>query len=245
VSDLGVSDAERVERAAKDLEALSAFLSHDLRAPLRAMEGFSRLAIETQGEKLDSEGRRMLGLVHDSARRLQETLARLLDFCLSDRAALEESDVDMSAMFNDVFAEITSDGVTPIPSFRVGDLPRAHGDAVLIRQVVRNLASNAVKYCRKNPKAEVVVEGDRRGMFVEYRVRDNGAGFDGAEAGRLFRLFQRLHRREDFEGSGVGLSLVRRIIERHGGVVHARGEKGRGAEFSFTLPVADVDVVFQ
>jgi signal transduction histidine kinase len=155
---------------------------------------------------------------------------------------LDGVDIDMDALVRDVFREVT-EGLPTIPAFSRAILPRAHGDPVLVHQVVWNLLSNAVKYCRGKGEAVVSVVGERRGIFVEYRVRDNGAGFDGSKAGKLFGLFQRLHKREEYEGSGVGLSLVRRIVERHGGAVRARGETGRGAEFVFTLPAADADIV--
>ena len=220
------------------LEAFSYSVSHDLRAPLRAIVGFSSIVESDHGDQLDAEGHRLLGIVRASALRMSQLIDDLLAFSRAGRAKLQRTRVAMK-----VLAQATFDEVAAAPAartkidFKLGELPEAEGDASLLRQVWLNLLSNAVKYSARVEKPVIEVDGAAEGDFVVYRVRDNGAGFDMAYADKLFGVFQRLHGVTEFEGTGIGLALVQQIVARHGGRVWGEGAVGKGATFSFSLPV--------
>lgn len=229
----------QLEAANKELEAFSYSVSHDLRAPLRAIEGFSGMVIEDYSGRLDTEGQRLLGVIRANARRMSQLIDDLLVFSRTGRSELKCSRLDMREMARSVFEEIAADpGARARIDFNVGELPGSTGDAALVRQVWVNLLSNAVKFSSLQKRAVIEVGGANEGSQVVYNVRDNGVGFDMQYAGKLFGVFQRLHPATEFEGTGIGLALVQRIVARHGGRVWAEAKVGQGATFSFTLPGA-------
>ncbi len=229
----------QLEESNRELEAFSYSVSHDLRAPLRAIEGFSGMVVERCGERLDAETQRLLGIVRTNARRMSSLIDDLLAFSRSSRTEMRFGRLPMGTMAQTAFEEVAADpGQRARIDLRIGDLPDAEGDAALLRQVWLNLLSNAVKFSAGRERPAIAVEGTVEGGEVVYRVRDNGAGFDMAYAGKLFGVFQRLHGVNEFEGTGVGLALVKRIVSRHRGRVWAEGAVDEGATFSFTLPAS-------
>ncbi|MDD5564830.1 MAG: PAS domain S-box protein, partial [Thermoanaerobaculaceae bacterium] len=225
-----------LEAANAELEAFSYSVSHDLRAPLRSIDGFSRIVEEEYGGSLDSEGLRLLRVVRDSAHRMAQLIDDLLAFSRSARHPLQPSRIDMGALVRSTLPELVPEAARASREFTVGALPEAVGDAAMIRQVWVNLLGNAVKFTRPAARPAITVSGRVDGREVIYSVSDNGVGFDMAYAGKLFGVFQRLHPAREFEGTGVGLALVQRIVHRHGGRVWAEGAVGKGATFSFALP---------
>lgn len=233
---------ERVERRtaelvakSKELESFAYSISHDLRAPLRAIDGFSRLLVEDHAERLDPEGRRLLQVVRENARRMGQLIDDLLTFSRAGRHELRKVRVDVGEVVRAVLEEVLPDQERGQSEVRIGDLPPVAADPALLRQVFVNLLANAVKFSATRPRRMVEVSGRREPGRVLYEVTDNGVGFDMRYAGKLFGVFQRLHGRE-FEGTGVGLALVERIVSRHGGAVSARGEVGVGASFTLSFP---------
>jgi light-regulated signal transduction histidine kinase (bacteriophytochrome) len=233
---------ERIRALNRELESFSYSVSHDLRAPLRHIDGYARILREDLAGKLDPESRRCLDTIVDSARRMGMLIDDLLAFSRLGRKPLATRAVDMPELVKGVLAELQAQrGGAPLP-VQVGALPEAAGDPALLRQVWSNLLGNALKYSDpRGEEAEVLVTGERRGDLLHYSVTDNGVGFDMRYADKLFGVFQRLHSQEEFEGTGVGLAIVQRIVSRHGGAVSAQGEPGRGATFSFELPAVRED----
>jgi PAS domain S-box-containing protein len=225
-----------LEHANRELEAFCYSVSHDLRAPLRGINGFARILEEDHRKNLDPEGLRLLGLVQDNARRMGQLIDDLLAFSRVGRCELRRSRLDMRALAEAVFHELA-----PAPPRQVrlaiGELPEALADGALIRQVLGNLLSNALKFTGPRERPELEISGRLEGGEGVYVVRDNGVGFDMRYAGKLFGVFQRLHSSREFEGTGVGLALVQRIVTRHGGRVWAEGRVGEGATFGFSLPL--------
>ncbi len=226
----------QLERAKRELEAFSYSVSHDLRAPLRAIDGFSKILREDQAARLDDEGRRLLDSIVQGARTMGRLIDDLLEFSRMGRAALRPWRVDMTALAQSVFQEVAAGEPGRRIESRIGPLPEAWGDPSLLRQVLVNLLGNAVKYTRPREVATVEVGGREEGGETVYVVRDNGVGFPPEYAPKLFGVFQRLHSAKEFEGTGVGLAIVHRIVTRHGGRVWAEGSPGAGATFSFALP---------
>lgn len=223
--------------ASRELEAYSHSISHELRAPLRAIDGHVAMIGQEYEVLLDGEGRRHLGQVRWNAQRMGRLIDDLLAFSRAGRADLTFGPVDMTGAAKATFARVVTDPASLSRiSFSVGLLPEAVGDADLLHRVWENLLSNAVKFSAGRENPEIRVEGGVEGGEAVYRVRDNGTGFDMQYVDKLFGVFQRLHGIREFEGTGVGLALVRRIVMRHGGQVWAEGELDRGATFSFTLP---------
>jgi signal transduction histidine kinase len=224
-----------LEAANKELEGFSYSVSHDLRAPLRAVGGFAELLRDDHAEQLDAEGRRKLDVIRGEAARMGALIDDLLAFSRLGRKALQPSELDMAELVENVFARLRPDAKANL-EFRLGRLPHACGDRALLEQVWVNLLSNAVKFSSKKeaPIIEVgAITEEREHVFF---VRDNGAGFDPRYASKLFGVFQRLHDGAEFPGTGVGLALVQRIVVRHGGRVWADSKPGEGATFHFTLP---------
>ncbi|WP_147652887.1 sensor histidine kinase [Vulcaniibacterium gelatinicum] len=227
------ASTEQLRQANRELEAFSYTISHDLRAPLRHIHGYARMLQEDAADRLDGDCRRWLDEIGEAARRMGALIDDLLAFSRLGRKPLERTRVDMAALAAQVAAELDDGG-----RVRIAPLPEAHADPALLRQVWVNLLSNALKYSApRGAEARVEVEGERMDGRVRYRVRDNGVGFDMKYADKLFGVFQRLHTADEFEGTGVGLAIVQRIVARHGGTVSARAEPGRGAEFTFELPL--------
>ncbi|MFT4546934.1 MAG: PAS domain S-box-containing protein [Verrucomicrobiales bacterium] len=222
--------------ANKELEAFSYSVSHDLRAPLRAVDGFSRIVVKDYSEKLGEEGERMLGFVRSGAQQMGRLIDDLLAFSRLGRHALNLAPIDMHEMAQSIFDEQASLEPERKLAFDLHALPEAHGTPPMIRQVWVNLISNAIKFTKERELGEIEVGVQEGGEAAPtYFVKDNGAGFDMRYSDKLFGVFQRLHSMEEFEGTGVGLALVQRIVQRHGGRVWAEAEVDRGATFFFTL----------
>ena len=222
-------------QAVEDLEGFSYSVSHDLRAPLRAIDGFSRIVLEEYGDGLDAEAMRLLGVVRKATTDMSQLIDDLLEFSRVGRHQLQRATVDMTELAVSVVHELLPGDGEPRVDVRVGALPPAQGDRALLRQVLRNLVSNALKFSGTAERPLVEIEGALERDRQRYLVRDNGVGFDKTYEDKLFQVFQRLHPNE-FEGTGVGLAIVHRIVRRHGGDVWAEGAVGEGATFWFTLP---------
>jgi PAS domain S-box-containing protein len=227
---------EETLAANKELEAFSYSVSHDLRAPLRAIDGFSRLALEEYGGVLGAEGNRLLNVVRSSTQKMGQLIDDLLQFSRLGRQELEMTQVEMTDLARDAVEEHRRDDPSRAVEVRIDPLPRIRGDRALLRQVWANLVSNAYKYSRLNSAARIEIGADRVNGEEVYRVRDNGVGFDMQYADKLFGVFQRLHSKKEFEGTGVGLAIVQRVIQRHHGRVWADSRLGEGATFYFAIP---------
>jgi signal transduction histidine kinase len=225
-----------LEAANKELEAFSYSVSHDLRAPLRAIDGFSQMLGEDYPEQLDETGRHYLAGIRANAQRMGRLISDILAFSRMSRQPLTRATVDMAGLANEVFEEVRTANPGRDIEFRLGELPPAQADRALMRQVFVNLLANAVKFTAGTPAAVIEVSGSPEGAEDVYRVKDNGAGFDMQYVDRLFGVFQRLHRADEFEGTGIGLAIVKRIVVRHGGRVWAEGAVAAGASFYFSLP---------
>lgn len=224
-----------LEAALREMEAFSYSVAHDLRAPIRAIHGFSSLLDEGYGGVMDEEGRRLLATVARSAQRMGLLIDDLLEFSRIGRAEMRTSSLDLTALASLVLDEVVPAFERARYTVRVADLPPARADSRLVEIVLRNLISNAVKFSARRERAVVEVGSRETDGVVAYYVKDNGVGFDQKYATKVFGVFQRLHGVDDFGGTGIGLALVQRIVERHGGRVWAEGEKDRGATFWFTL----------
>ncbi|WLS05574.1 ATP-binding protein [Shinella oryzae] len=228
--------AADLQKSNKELEAFSYSISHDLRAPFRHIVGFSQLLTERE-RNLDERSRHYLKMISDSALAAGELVDDLLTFSHLGRATLATGKVDMNKLVEEVRLGLAEDIKDRAIEWRVGDLPMTRGDGALLRQVWHNMIENAVKYTRPREPARIDISGEPVDGGLLYRVQDNGVGFDMAYKAKLFGVFQRLQRSEDFEGTGIGLALVKRIVERHGGSVDATGTVDGGACFTFFLPV--------
>jgi signal transduction histidine kinase len=226
---------EALQAANKELESFSYSVSHDLRSPLRAVDGYAQMLQEDYGPRLDEEGRRLLAVVRDSSLRMGRLIDDLLDFSRLGRQEPAKRPVDMTGLAREVIDELPDSRAAAI---ELPALPPAHADRALLKQVWANLVSNALKYSGKRPQARIEIGGRENGAENVYWVRDNGVGFDMKYAGKLFGVFQRLHRQDEFDGTGVGLAIVQRVVARHGGRVWAEGKPGDGACFHFSLPRA-------
>jgi PAS domain S-box-containing protein len=230
-----VERTAQLEAANKELEAFSYSVSHDLRAPLRTMDGFSQAVMEDYGQQLPEEGRRYLQTIREGAQRMGALIDDLLEFARLSQQTLKKQTVDMDMLVRTVLEELESSQQERQIEIRRGELPPCLGDPALLKQVWLNLISNALKYTRERKPAIVEIGCTRVNDVSTYFVRDNGTGFDMQYAHKLFGVFQRLHRAEDYEGTGVGLAIVQRIVHRHGGRVWAEAAVDRGAAFNFTL----------
>jgi light-regulated signal transduction histidine kinase (bacteriophytochrome) len=231
--------SEELQRSNKELEAFSYSVSHDLRAPFRHIVGYSELLKKQEGANLSERGRRYLETIIDSAFTAGTLVDNLLHFSQMGRAALKPMRIDMGGLVGEVRQRLALEIKDRAIDWRIHDLLPVHADPMMTRLVVENLLSNAVKYTRTREVAVIEIGAERDNGEVVFSVRDNGVGFDMAYVGKLFGVFQRLHRMEEFEGTGIGLANVRRIVERHGGRVWANGTLNQGASFFFTLPAAD------
>ncbi|MGE3189628.1 MAG: ATP-binding protein, partial [Vicinamibacterales bacterium] len=224
----------------RELEAFSYSVSHDLRAPLRAIAGFAQILDEDARGSLDAEAQQSLDVILRNARQMGLLIDDLLAFSRLGRQQVKQEPVDMQALASGVAEDVCRQELPRALTIRVGALPYTVGDHALLRQVFVNLLQNAAKFTRRQAAPVVEVGGRRDDDENVYTVRDNGVGFDMQYAGKLFGVFQRLHRVEDFEGTGVGLAIVQRVVVRHGGRVWAEGAVDAGATFHFALPRKDV-----
>lgn len=227
--------AAELEAANAELDAFTRSASHDLRSPLNAVVGFSGLLMNTLGPELPAQQLTWLVNIEQSAKHMSQLIDDLMRLSRLGRQALSLQAVDLNALVQGVVDELLQHPSQRDLKVHLGDLPVTMADASLLRQVFFNLLSNAFKFTRGVEHAVVDIDCDRRGEECVFFVRDNGSGFDMARADRLFDAFHRLHRAEDFEGSGVGLSIVQRVVHRHGGRVWAEASPGQGASFFFTL----------
>lgn len=235
----------QLEEANRELESFSYSVSHDLRSPLRHISGFSELLRRSAGASggLDPQGRHYLETIGDAAKKASTLVDELLAFSRMGRTELRNGQVDMAALVEEVRREMEREAEGRSIHWRVGELPRVRGDGPMLRQVLRNLLSNAVKYTRPREPAEIEIACEPASAGTSngsaewvFRVRDNGVGFDMDYGHRLFGVFKRLHDESEFEGTGIGLANVRRIVQRHGGKTWAEGAVGEGATFYFSLP---------
>lgn len=227
-----------LQRSNKELEAFSYSVSHDLRAPFRHIVGFAQLLRERENA-LDEKSRHYLQTISDAAVSAGRLVDDLLNFSQLGRAAIARKPVDMNKLVAEVLKSLQMDLADRSIQWSIQPLPTAWGDATLLRQVWYNLIENAVKYTGPRNPAIITITGETEAGSVRYRVCDNGVGFDMAYVGKLFGVFQRLQRAEDFDGTGIGLAFVRRIIEKHNGSITAQGEVDNGACFTFVLPIQD------
>jgi light-regulated signal transduction histidine kinase (bacteriophytochrome) len=234
--------AERTSELTKtiaELEAFSYSISHDLRAPLRAINGFAAILREEHAEKLDADGDELLMKIETNAAKMAQLIDGLLDFSRLARAESVSTEVDMQALARSVATELAGEQGAG-RTVAIGEVPRVVGDEAMLRQVWVNLIANALKFSALRAKPRVDIEGEPHGSEVVFHVRDNGVGFDMAYAEKLFGVFNRLHRADEFPGVGVGLALTRRIVLRHGGRIWAESRPGEGAAFHFALPAPPV-----
>jgi PAS domain S-box-containing protein len=222
--------------ANQELDSFSYTVSHDLRAPLRVIDGFSTMLMEDCGATLNERGLRLLQMIRSETRRSGEMIDRLLAFSRLGRATLSRSTVDMAAVAHEAWREACAAVPERAADLSLAELPAALGDARLLRQVFVNLFSNALKFTRHCAAPRIELTGRASAGEVIYEVRDYGVGFDPAYAEKLFTVFHRLHSEEEFEGHGVGLAVVQRIVQQHGGRVWAEGRLQGGATFHFSLP---------
>ena len=232
--------AALLEATNRELEAFSYSVSHDLRAPLRHIDGFSNLLEKRAAASLDDESRRFLAIISRAAQQMGKLIDDLLAFSRIGRSPLRHETVAHDRLIAEVIADAGYDTAGRAVAWEIGPLPTGHGDPALLRQVWRNLLDNAVKYSGKTAQAQVKVAAVHDPATEEYvfSVRDNGVGFDMAYADKLFGVFQRLHGPAEFEGTGIGLANVRRIIGRHGGRTWAEARVNEGATFYFSLPAS-------
>ena len=228
-----------LEVANQELEAFAYSVSHDLRAPLRAIDGFSRKVVMSYGESLDDEGRRQLQVVRDNARKMGTLIDDLLAFSRMGRREMALQRLFMDSMVKSVADELRLAEPQRSIELVFSPLPSAWGDAAMLRQVWVNLLANAVKFSSQRQVAHIEVGGRNEGGEALYWVKDDGAGFDMQYADKLFGVFQRLHRQDEFEGTGVGLAIAQRILHRHNGRIWGEGAPDAGATFWFTLAVSD------
>jgi PAS domain S-box-containing protein len=221
----------------KELEAFTYSVSHDLRAPLRSIDGYSRILFEDYNPKLDQEGKRLINVIVNNANRMGKLIDDLLDFSRLGRKDIQRTSIDMEALARTIAEEGIAMEKDRNIMLKVHRLHRCNGDIDMIRQVWINLISNAIKYSGRNPAAYIEIGSDIQNDMVHYYVKDNGVGFDMQYGGKLFGVFQRLHRIQDFSGTGVGLAIVKRIVNRHDGNVWADGQIDIGATFHFTIPI--------
>jgi len=222
--------------AIKDLESFSYSVSHDLRTPLRAVYGFTKMLTEDYGPILDEEGHRLMNNIMKNAKKMGQLIDDLLAFSRIGRKEFMMTEISMDEIVKEVWNELTDEqNNSPKPEFIIKDLPLVKGDKVTIKQVWINLISNAIKYSKHKDKPVIEIGAEIKDNETIYYIKDNGAGFDMRYANNLFGVFQRLHSESEFEGTGVGLAIVQKIINKHGGKVWAVAKVDEGATFFFTL----------
>jgi len=229
---------EQLRGVQRDLEAFAHSMAHDLRAPLRGIAAYIRGFMEDYGESLDSPGRETLGRISAEAQRAERLISDLAAYCRVGQQRFDVAAIDMADLARSAFQDLTEAKRIQGPILNLAPLPAASGDRAMVRAVWSHLLGNALKFTRGCAAPEISITATSEGEWNIYCISDNGAGFEPRYAGRLFAVFQRLHRHEDFEGSGVGLAVVARLIQRHGGRAWADGQVGRGAKIFFSLPVA-------
>ncbi|MGM0566365.1 MAG: transporter substrate-binding domain-containing protein [Bacteroidota bacterium] len=230
-------ERRKLKLSNQELEAFTYSVSHDLRAPLRAINGYSKFLVEDYADSLGEEGKRFIDTIRANASKMDKLITDLLNLSRISRADMKLYDVDMQSTVKEVFRETATNEEQQQFELLVDDIPAAQCDPSLIRIVWQNLISNALKYSAHSETKKLEISGAFNDQKITYCVRDYGAGFDNQYVDKIFGVFQRLHKENEYAGTGIGLATVQRIIHRHGGEVWAKGEKGKGAEFCFSLPV--------
>jgi signal transduction histidine kinase len=228
--------AAQLELTNKELESFSYSVSHDLRSPLRAIDGYSRIFEEDFADRLDEEGLRLLSVIRASSKKMGQLIDDLLSFSRMGRKPVDAAMVDMEALVKDVWFEVSSGDEHPNLHLKKGSLPGAWGDRALLRQVLLNLLSNAIKYSSNRPEQLIEISAEDKHHEIVYSIRDNGVGFDMRFYNKLFGVFQRLHTEKEFPGTGVGLAIAQRVIVRHGGRIWAESKLDEYTIFNFSLP---------
>lgn len=239
--------AHELRTANNDLEGFSYSVSHDLRAPLRAIDGFSQLLVDDKSKNISTETRHHLQRIRANVAHMASLIDDLLEFARCGRQSLDFGRLEMEALAQYAAEQASNTRLNEavMPTIEIGELPPARGDEGLIRQVWVNLLDNAVKYTSKVESPRIVVSGREEGERLIYEITDNGVGFDSAFSANLFGVFRRLHGAREYPGSGVGLAIVQRIVTRHGGEVWAKAEPNKGATFSFSLPKPHPNVMLR
>lgn len=219
-----------------ELEAFSYSVSHDLRAPLRSIDGYTRILWEDYWDRVDDEGKRVIQVIVNNAKRMSQLIDDLLDFSRVGKKEISWVPIDMTSLVENIATELIANEPDRKISLKVHPLEPSAGDVDMIRQVWVNLISNAIKYTGKTEQPQIEISSAHREQEICYKIQDNGVGFDMQYVNKLFGVFQRLHKMQEFSGTGVGLAIVKRIISRHGGTVWAEGWLNKGAIFYFTIP---------
>jgi len=228
----------QLEAAIKELEAFSYSVSHDLRAPLRAIDGFSHILLEDYANKLDEEGKRLFRVVRANISRMGQLIDDMLNFSRAGRLEINFTEIDMKKMAQAVFVELQHSIKGRQLQLEIEAIPPAKGDSAMLRQVFVNLLTNAIKFSRCRETPQIKVGAFIKGNETVYYVKDNGVGFDMRYVDKLFGVFQRLHGMDEFEGTGIGLAIVKRIVSRHGGRVWAESKLDEGATIYFSIPIS-------
>lgn len=231
-----IRTTSQLQAANKELESFSYTVSHDLRTPLRALDGFANILLEDYAPNLDNEGKRLLGVIITNANKMGYLIDDLLAFSRLGRMELKEIKIDMERMVRSVYDELTSDKEKEMIDFRLHSIPGLVGDSAMMQQVWVNLIGNAIKFTSLKPTRIIEVGSFSEDNSNGYYIKDNGAGFNMAYSSKLFAVFQRLHSNNEFQGTGIGLSIVNRVVQRHNGRVWAEGKVDEGAAFYFTIP---------
>jgi len=226
----------QLESANKELGSFSYSVSHDLRSPLRAINGYAKILEEDYGDKFDLDGTRALDSIMYNSKKMGQLIDDLLAFSKLGRKQVTVSEINMALLVSTVIDELLFDEDEKVPEFKINELFTAKGDQSLIKQVWINLFSNAIKYSKYKPKTHIQIGSYLEEHLVVYYLKDNGAGFDMEYYDKLFGVFQRLHSQEEFEGTGIGLAIVQKIVNRHNGTVWAESKLNEGASFYFSLP---------
>jgi len=229
-------EREKLEISNKELETFSYSVSHDLRAPLRAIDGFSNILEQEYAAQFDEEGLRILGIIRENSQKMDRLITDLLSLSRVTRNEMNYSPIDMASMAKAMFYEVADKKDTTDVEIIINPLTEIHADATLMRQVWQNLIGNALKYSRPKPNRRIEIGCEIEDKSSNFFIKDNGVGFNPTYAHKIFDTFQRLHKSEDFEGTGIGLSIVQRIISRHGGKVWAESKEGEGSVFWFSIP---------
>ncbi len=227
----------KLENANKELETFAYSVSHDLRTPLRAIDGFSRILLEDYPDKLDDEGKRVLSVICENTKRMGRLIDDILSFSRMGRIEMSVAEIDMEQLARSVVNELTPTVQNRDVNIQIDSLPSARGDKAMFREVFINLIANAIKFTRPRTIAHIEMGGRSKNNENVYFVRDNGVGFDMNYQNKLFGVFQRLHGQDEFEGTGIGLAIVKQVVDRHGGRVWAEGKVDKGATIYFTLPI--------
>lgn len=228
--------AEKLADANDELEAFAYSVSHDLRVPLRAIDGFSRIMVEDYEDVLDEEGIRLLNIIRDNTKKMGQLIDDILLLSRAGRQDMNSTEIDLKSLAQSVYNDFSNQTEDRNINFTVEELPVIYGDRALLYQVYTNLIGNAIKFTSNKDPAEINVGyEDKKKEYVLF-VSDNGAGFNMKYINKLFGLFQRLHSPQEFEGTGVGLTIVQRIVKRHDGKVWGEGEVDNGATIYFSLP---------